>query len=127
MTQEKETCPLLRKKLLSRYRVHIKDESTPDTYWFVLGSTFDENVIDESSPELITVLSWLQANATGNWYWCRDSANAWDDEGNILDLLDILWIKFDLKSDAMLSRLTWLDLRGKSQYAFNRGLSREAG
>jgi len=96
------------------------------SFFMDLGSIFSG--AENSADEIEKVLSWLIHNCQHRWQWIVNESVIYraDDNGkttlpdgsrvSVSDMRRRLWINFDSRDDAMLSRITLVDLRN-ARYA----------
>lgn len=87
-------------------------------YFQDLGSLLDFQRMDNIVEQAQEIIAWHRSHVKGLWAWTLDERNVCDHAGAIKDVRKYLWISFDLSEDAMLSRMTWRDLKGE-RYAIS--------
>lgn len=93
-----------------------------DWYFMDLGSTMVFGGFgSDPSVKVPDILRSVETMAKDNWHWFTEDA-AIVEAGVIQDNRKFLWISFDSKDDAMLSKMTLLGLRNQ-KYADHRRLS----
>jgi len=103
-----------------RYEDFPKDPEV--TFFMDMGSLFQLAYEDDITP-IFRILEWLEANCRQGWRWTIDEKTEFvpDPTGksilpngkraSVSDVRRQLWINFDSRDDAMLSRITLVDLR----------------
>jgi hypothetical protein len=96
------------------------------TYFHDFGSMLADVNTDALSEEASNIVKWHAKNAKGTWSWQIEERNVYGEDGKVVDVRHWLVLSFDLSADAMLSRMTWPDLRRYPDNAQRRGRTREA-
>ena len=97
-------------------------------FYLDLGSIIVDDVDEERFEQAIRLVNWCRDNVNGDWAWVVADEHVHtpvDDGDSLVDVRKILWISFDLSEDAMLSRMTWFELKGIRD-ANRRGMSKDA-
>lgn len=96
-------------------------------FYFDIGTLFmDPDSFANRTSEAARMVMWFREHLQGNWAWSAPEWNRIGPDGRMLDVRKVLWISFDLSDDAVLARMTWLDLKGMKD-ADRRGLSPKNG
>jgi hypothetical protein len=69
------------------------------------------------------IFEWHEDNMKGEWYLATGTINISDETNDVKDVLVAAWLNFALPSDAMLSRMRWMNMQSE-RHADLGGLSR---
>ena len=62
--------------------------------------------------KILEIIDWHKGHTKGGWYWIITNDNIHNGQKTLIAVRTRLRISFDLPDDAMLSRMTWFDLKG---------------
>ena len=80
-------------------------------YYVELESLMTDEPLSNS--DKLAIVAWHITNCKGSWAWkvSNHAVYGGDDNSTLFDIRPWLIISFDLSDDAMLSRMTWEDMK----------------